>query len=99
MLKNVNHSLPRCASGKDASNGRSSLLVADVLILGGVEEQVADGSNQGVNTKGYVGEQEISPGSGGKAFGLQGRVVNDDTSDKAEEKGQKKTNDVLVIHK
>jgi hypothetical protein len=97
MLKNVNHSLPRCASGKDASNGRSSLLVADVLILGGVEEQVADGSNQRVNTKGYVGEDEVSPRSGSEAFGLQGRVVDDDTSDKAEEKGQKKTNDVLVI--
>jgi hypothetical protein len=98
MLKNVNHSLPRCASGKDASNGRSSLLVADVLILGGVEEQVADGSNQGVNTKGYVGKQEVCPRSGGEAFGLEGRVVDDDTTDKAEEKRQQKANNVLVIH-
>ena len=91
--------LPRCAFRFVLSDVRSTLLVADILVLSGVEEQVADGSNQRVNTEGYVGEQEISPGSGGKAFGLQGRVVDDDTTDKAEEKGQKKTNDVLIIHK
>ena len=69
---------------------KSVLLVTDVLFLGGIEEEVADGSNEGVNTKSDVSEKEIRPRSGGKAFGLQLGVVDDDASDKAEEEGKQK---------
>ncbi len=76
----------------------SVLLVADVSGLGGIEEQVADGSHQRVNAERDVGEEEVSHRSGGVAFGLQRSVVDDDTTDKAEEERQQKTNQLVVIH-
>lgn len=77
---------------------KSVLLVTDVLILSGIEEEVADGSNEGVNAKSDVSEKEIRPRSGGEAFGLELGVVDDDASDKAEEEGQDKANYVFVVH-
>ena len=77
---------------------KSVLLVTDVLILSGIEEEVADGSNEGVNTKSDVSEKEIRPRSGGKAFGLQLGVVDDDASDKAEEEGKDEANYVFGVH-
>jgi hypothetical protein len=77
---------------------QSILSVADILVLSGIKGQVADGSNQRINTHGQIGKNEVSPRSGGEAFGLEGRVVDDDTTDKAEEKCQQKANNVLVIH-
>ena len=74
------------------------LLVTDVLCLCGVEHEVADGSNQRVNTEGQVCEDEVCPGSGGPAFRLQGSVVDDNAADPAQEEGQQKTNEVLVVH-
>lgn len=77
---------------------QSILSVADILVLGGIKGQVADGSNQRINTHRQIGEDEVSPRSGGKAFGLEGGVVDDDATDEAEEKGQQKANEFVVIH-
>ena len=77
---------------------KSVLLVTDVLFLGGIEEEVADGSNEGVNTKSEVCKKEVCPRSRGKAFGLELGVVDDDASDKAEEEGQDKANYVFGVH-
>ena len=74
------------------------LLVTDVLILSGIEEEVADRSNEGVNTHSDVGKKEICPGSRGEAFGLELGVVDDDASDETEEEGQQKADDVFVVH-
>ena len=73
-------------------------LVADVLILGGVKEQVADRSNQRINAKGQVSQDEVHPGAAGVTFRLQVGVVDDDATDKAQEEGQQEANDILVIH-
>ena len=80
------------------SSDKSVLLVTDVLFLGGIEEEVADGCNEGVNTHGEVSKKEICPRSRGEAFGLELGVVDDDASDEAEEEGQDKANYVLVVH-
>ena len=74
------------------------LLVADVLVLSGIEEEVADRSNEGVNTHSDVGKKEICPRSRGEALGLELGVVDDDASDETEEEGQQKADDVLVVH-
>ena len=79
-------------------NCKSVLLVTDVLILGGIKEEVADRSNEGVNTHSDVGKKEICPRSGGEAFGLELGVVDDDASDEAEEEGQDKANYVFGVH-
>lgn len=42
---------------------QSVLLVTDVLVLSGIEEEVADRSNEGVNTHSDIGEKEVCPGS------------------------------------
>ena len=74
------------------------LLVTDISLLSRIEHQVADGSYQGVDTHGQVGQQEVGPGSGGVALGLQGGVVDDQAADKAQEEGQQETNQLVVIH-
>ena len=74
------------------------LLVADISFLGGIEGQVADGSNQGVDTEGQVGQNEVCPGSGGVALGLEGSVVDDEATNEAQEEGQQETNQVLITH-
>ena len=73
------------------------LLVTDISFLGRIKEQVADSGNQTVNTKGNVGKEEIRQGSGGVALGLKVGVVDDDTADPAQEEGQQKTNQIVVI--
>ena len=75
-----------------------TLAIADVLFLVGIEGQVADGSNQGINAHGQEGQPEIGAGSAGVAFGLEGSVVDDDASDKAQEEGQQEANHIVVIH-
>ena len=63
-----------------------------------VEEQVADGSHQTVNAKGDHGQENVGKSSGGVAFGLERGVIDDQTADPAEEEGQNKAYDVVVIH-
>ena len=75
----------------------SILLVADVLFLGGVKEQVADGSYKPVNSKGDHGQEDVRQRSRFEALGLERRVVNDQASDPTQEKGQKKTYEVVVV--
>ena len=77
---------------------RLVLLVTDVLILGGIEEEVADSSNERINSEGEISEKEVSPRSRGEAFGLELGVVDDDASDETEEEGQQKADDVFVVH-
>ena len=73
------------------------LLVTDTLFLCGIEEQVADSGNQRINTKGKVCEEEVCQSSGGVALGLKAAVVNDDTADPAQEEGQQKTDQIVVL--
>jgi hypothetical protein len=75
----------------------SILLVADVLGLGGIKEQVADGGNQTVDTKGNNGEQNVATGSGGVALGLQGRMVDNKAADPTQKEGQKKADEIVVV--
>ena len=74
------------------------LLVADVSFLSGIENQVADGSNQGVDTAGDVTQNQVCPSSGGVACGLQGGMVDDQAADPAQEEGQQEANQIVVIH-
>ena len=74
------------------------LLVADVSFLSGIESQVADGSDQGVDTAGDVTQNQVCPSSGGVACGLQGGVVDDQATDPAQEEGQQEANQIVVIH-
>ena len=76
----------------------SVLLVADVVGLCRIEEQVADGSDQGVNAKGDNRGPEVSAGSAGVAFGLQVGMVDDEAADPTQEESQQKTNNVIGIH-
>ena len=76
----------------------SVLLVTDVLFLGGIEGKVADGSNQTVDTQSHHGQKQVATGSGGVALGLQGSVIDDQTTDPTQKEGQKKACDV-VVHK
>ena len=75
-----------------------ALEVANVLFLGGVKAQIADGGNQAVQTEGDQRQEEVSGGSAGVAFGLQRRVVNDEAADETQEEGQQKTNQIVVGH-
>ena len=75
---------------------RLILLVADVLLLSGIKGQVADGSNQAVDTEGDHGQEDVSAGSTGEAFGLQGGVVDDQAADPTQEKGQQETDEIVV---
>ena len=77
---------------------RSVLLVADVLCLGGVKDQVADGSDQRIKSEGEVGKNEVSPRSGGESFGFERGMVDDNAADKSEEEGQQKADKVFVVH-
>lgn len=96
--------LPRAMRGSppERFTGQSGLsrvlLVADVLVLGGVEGQVADGSHDLVNSAGYDCEQDVAAGTGRPTLCLQGRVVDDETSDPSEEEGQEEACEILVFH-
>ena len=74
------------------------LLVADISFLSGIESQVADGSNQGVDTASDVTQNQVCPSSGGMACGLQGGMVDDQATDPAQEEGQQEANQIVVIH-
>lgn len=50
----------------------SVLLVTDVLLLGGIEGEVADGSDQRIDAEGNDTQKQVSTGSAGVAGGLQG---------------------------
>ena len=97
-LTDKNAEIQRFRLGALGAKDRLILSVADILVLGGIKGQVADGSNQRINTHRQIGENEISPRSGGKAFGLEGGVVDDNATNEAEEKRQQKTNEFVVIH-
>ena len=74
------------------------LLVANVLFLIGIESQVADRSHQTVDTTGNHGQEDVGTSSAGKAFGLQGGMIDNQATDPAQEKSQQKTNQIIVIH-
>ena len=74
-----------------------TLLVADVLGLGSVKEQIADGCNQRINVEGDVTQDEVQPGSGHPTLGLQRSAVDDDAADPTQEEGQKEADDVVGI--
>lgn len=66
----------------------SVLLVADVVGLSGIEGEVADRSNETVDTEGDYCKEDVSESSRCVAFGLEACVVDDDTTDPTEEKCQ-----------
>ena len=74
------------------------LLIADVLGLGGVEGQVADGSHELVDSEGHDCKQDVAAGAGCSTLCLQGRVVDDETSDPSEEESQEEACEILVFH-
>ena len=76
----------------------SVLLVANVLSLCGIEGQVADRSNQRVNSERQIRQEEIRQRSGRIALRLQGRVVDYDASNEAQEKGEQESYKSVVIH-
>lgn len=69
----------------------SDLLVTDILCLVGAEAEVGKRSNEGVDTAGKVTPDEVRTGSGLVAFGLQLRVVDDETSEPTEEECKQET--------
>ena len=75
-----------------------ALEVTDVLFLGRIKEKVADRSNEGVDTEGDGAENEVSPRSGGVAFGLEGGVVDDNAANPTEEEGKKETDELVVVN-
>ena len=77
---------------------KSALLIADVLFLCRIEEQVADGSYKPVNSKGDHGQEDVRQRSRLEALGLERRVVDDQASDPAQKECQKKTHKILVFH-
>ncbi len=72
------------------------LCVADIVRLCRVKGKVADRSNKTVNAEGYDGKKEISKRSRGEASRLKRGVIDYNTANPAEEKGQKKANDVVI---
>ena len=79
-------------------NIRSVFLVTDVSCFSRIEYEVADGSNESIDTASDVAENEISESSGGVTFRLQGSVVDDKASDPTKEKCEKEANEFIVIH-
>ena len=59
--------------------------VTDVLVLVGVEREVADSSNEGINTAGKHTQEEVSHSSALPTSGLKGAVVDDEAADGAKE--------------
>jgi len=74
------------------------LFVSDILGLGGIKGKIADGGYQTVNTKGDHGQENVATRSGGVALGFERGMVDYDASDPSEKKGEKKTNQLVVIH-
>jgi len=71
--------------------------VADVGVLAGIEDQVANRSNQLVDTKGNNAQEEVGKRSGSPTLGFEGGMVDNQTTDKAQEEGKQKTNDIVVV--
>ena len=72
-----------------------SSAVADISGLAGIEEQIADRSNEGVNTKSKISKDEIRPSSGSESYRLKRSVVDDKASYPTEEKCKKKANEIF----
>ena len=63
-------------------------LVADVLLFGLVEREVADGSHQAVDAERDHRQEDIAARSAGEAVGFQAAVVDDDATDPAQKERQ-----------
>ena len=61
------------------------LLITDVLVLFGIEEDVADGSYESVNSESDHGKEDVAAGSGCVTLGLERGVVDNKASDPSEE--------------
>ena len=75
-----------------------SLEVADVSCLVRIKGQIADRSNQRIDTTSDVAQEQVSQGPGAIALRLQGGEVDDQAADPAEEESQQKTNELLIVH-
>jgi hypothetical protein len=64
----------------------------------GIKGQIANGSNQAVNSEGDHRKKNVGQCSGSKTFGLQGSEVDDKASNPTQEEGEKETNQLYVIH-
>ena len=74
------------------------LQITDVLFLVGIKEEVADGSNQGIDPHGKEAKEEIQTGSGSKTIRPQRRVVDDQAANPTQQEGQQKTNYIFIVH-
>jgi hypothetical protein len=72
--------------------------VADIAGLCGIKGQIADRGDQTVNAKGDGGQENVSQRAAGITCGFERRMIDDDAADPAKEKGQQKTDEVLVLH-
>lgn len=75
----------------------SAFEVADVGGLAGIENQVADGSDQLVDAEGDDVQEEISQRSGLPALRFEGGVVDDQATDPTQEEGKQETNEIVVV--
>ena len=73
------------------------LYVTDVSRLSGIKGEVADRSNEIINTKGHDAEEEVSESSRSVSLGLEIGVVDYDTTNPTKEEGQKKTDEFVVV--
>lgn len=77
---------------------QSVFFVTDIFCFCGIEYEVADRCNKGVNAKGEVRKNEVCESSGCVAFGFQRSVIDDQTSDPTEEECKNKANEFVIIH-
>ena len=64
----------------------SILLITNVLGLGGVKCEVANGCNQAINAQGNDRKEQICQGSGCVALGFEAGVVDDKATNPTKEK-------------
>jgi len=76
----------------------SVFLVADVLFLGGIEREVADGSDENVDSHSDDSEAEVGAGSAGESLGLERSVVDDERAKPSEEEGQQEAYEIVVVY-
>ena len=74
-------------------------LVADVLLFRRIESKVADWSNQTVDAERDARQEDVATGSWREACGLQGSVIDNDTTNPSQEEREQKANKILVFHK
>jgi hypothetical protein len=77
---------------------KSILFVTDILFLCRIKGKIADRCNQGVDSASNITQNDISPGSGRITLGLERGMVDDQAADPTQEKGQKKANEIVVVH-